>query len=326
MTKLLHMENMKRVYHLIIVDESQSMEKMEEWGIEQVVSIVSAVRKTKNECPEILHYVSCYGFNSMDWRYVYDRTEISEIEAVEDDFCLSCIGASPLYDARGTALTDLQASVNDSDEVHVTVISDGKENFSKKYDAMAVATLLGELKASGWHFAYVGTDEESLLSQKSKYSKVTFFPRTDWIALEYECKASEYDDDDLDDKDANDDYMLTMKRLIRRVVEELRDKAVCVPSAGSFEQIYAECEYDQNAMNLTHVLLRIVPAPAHVNPEGDLRYVEVVGYRLPLPFKSRLTIKRGTTNEIITYLNDVGAVVERVMEVVPQLGFNLIDV
>ena len=120
--------------------------------------------------------------------------------------------------------------------------------------------------------------------------------------------------------------MLTIKELLREVVEELQDKAVRVPTAGSFDPVYAECECDQKAIGLTHIMLRIIPVPAHVNPSDKLRYVEIVGYRLPLPFKSSQIIKRGTKEEISDYLDDVDSVVNCMMEVIPQLGFNLMDI
>lgn len=120
--------------------------------------------------------------------------------------------------------------------------------------------------------------------------------------------------------------MLTIETLIRMTVEELQYKALWVPIAETFGPLYAECECDKDAIGLTHIMLKIIPVPAHVDASGEQRYIEVVGYKLPAPFKSSQIIKRGTKEDITAYLDDAETAVKRIMEVIPRLASNLMDV
>lgn len=116
------------------------------------------------------------------------------------------------------------------------------------------------------------------------------------------------------------------ERSIKAMVEALRSRAVEIPASGDFDMAYAEVENEDKSICLTHILLRIIPVPSHLDSDGNLRYLEVVGYRMPKPYKSAQIIKRGTKEEIIEYLDDVDAVVKRVQEIAPQLGYNLNDI
>jgi hypothetical protein len=62
----------------------------------------------------------------------------------------------------GISLTKLRHQLNkeEQNQVLVTIITDGYENASREYSGIAIKKLVGELKAQGWVFAYIGTNQD----------------------------------------------------------------------------------------------------------------------------------------------------------------------
>ena len=72
------------------------------------------------------------------------------------------MGGTPLFDAIGTTVDQLRKNTDTmmSDYlVLVTIISDGLENSSTKYTSDKVSMMIEELSEKGWCFSYMGTDE-----------------------------------------------------------------------------------------------------------------------------------------------------------------------
>ena len=67
---------------------------------------------------------------------------------------------TPLFDAMGRSLNELKNHVSDEDVVLVTIITDGYENASREYSGHDIKNLVAELKARGWVFAYIGTNQD----------------------------------------------------------------------------------------------------------------------------------------------------------------------
>lgn len=67
---------------------------------------------------------------------------------------------TPLFDAMGRSLNELKNHVSDEDVVLVTIITDGYENASREYSGRDIKNLVAELKAKGWVFAYIGTNQD----------------------------------------------------------------------------------------------------------------------------------------------------------------------
>lgn len=60
----------------------------------------------------------------------------------------------------GRSLNELKNHVSDEDVVLVTIITDGYENASREYSGHDIKNLVAELKAKGWVFAYIGTNQD----------------------------------------------------------------------------------------------------------------------------------------------------------------------
>ena len=69
---------------------------------------------------------------------------------------------TPLYDAMGNAITNLQRYINEDDNVLVTVITDGYENSSVEWNHQRVFQLVEDLKKKNWLFTYIGANQDAL--------------------------------------------------------------------------------------------------------------------------------------------------------------------
>ncbi len=147
-----------RVFNLIILDESGSMQSIKKEAIDSVnetVQTICAAQK-KNEDQE--HYVSLITFND-NVKTTYDCVPAEEVkELTADTYCPACCTA--LYDAMGLSLNALRPKVAADDRVLVTVVTDGYENSSREYSGKAIKALVDELKGKGWVFAYIGANQD----------------------------------------------------------------------------------------------------------------------------------------------------------------------
>lgn len=149
----------KRVFNLIILDESGSMSSIERQAIDGVNETVQTIRVAQKKHDEQAHYVTLVSFNSDAVKTIYDKVEANRVEELSNEqYQPSC--CTPLYDAMGNALTKLRKSVADDDVVLVTVITDGYGNASHEYNAASIKSLVESLKAKGWIFTYIGANQD----------------------------------------------------------------------------------------------------------------------------------------------------------------------
>lgn len=147
-----------RIFNLIIIDESGSMQSIKRAAIDSVNETIQTIRSAEQKHPEQEHYVSLVSFND-DVKTIYDCVEVEQVKEINDEtYQPSCCTA--LYDAMGISLTKLRKRVAESDKVLVTVVTDGYENTSKEYSGKAIKALVDELKAKGWVFAYIGANQD----------------------------------------------------------------------------------------------------------------------------------------------------------------------
>lgn len=147
-----------RIFNLIIIDESGSMQSIKRAAIDSVNETIQTIRSAEQKHPEQEHYVSLVSFND-DVKTIFDCAEVEQVKEINDEtYQPSCCTA--LYDAMGISLTKLRKRVAESDKVLVTVVTDGYENASKEYSGKAIKALVDELKAKGWVFAYIGANQD----------------------------------------------------------------------------------------------------------------------------------------------------------------------
>lgn len=148
----------KRIFNLIILDESGSMQSIKKEAVDSVNETVQTIRAAERKNADQEHFVSLVTFND-NVKTVYDCVPAVEVkELTSEDYYPDCCTA--LYDAMGLSLNVLRPKVTENDRILVTVVTDGYENASKEYDGKAIKALIDELKGKGWVFAYIGANQD----------------------------------------------------------------------------------------------------------------------------------------------------------------------
>ena len=147
-----------RIFNLIIIDESGSMQSIKKQAIDSVNETIQTIRSAQTKHEEQEHYVSLITFND-NVKTIYDCVPVSEVtELTYETYQPACCTA--LYDSMGLSVNALRKKVAEVDKVLVTVVTDGYENASKEYSGKAIKVLVDELKAKGWVFAYIGANQD----------------------------------------------------------------------------------------------------------------------------------------------------------------------
>lgn len=149
--------NNKRVFNLIIVDESGSMCVIEREALAGINETIDTVKKMQNVHPEMEQNITLITFDSGHFNVHYDNTPAAETRQLSTrDYRPS--GGTPLYDAIGKGIAKLNALATEDDNVLVTIITDGEENCSREYNLKMINTLISKLKKQNWTFTLIGTD------------------------------------------------------------------------------------------------------------------------------------------------------------------------
>ena len=149
----------KKIYNLIILDESGSMQNIKLQAITGLNETLQTIKSAQDKYDNQSHYVTLVSFNSSKVKTIYDCCPIHEVhEICSYDYLPNA--CTPLYDAMGISLTKLRTEVKDEDNVLVTIITDGYENASREYSGKAIVQLVEELRANGWIFAYIGANQD----------------------------------------------------------------------------------------------------------------------------------------------------------------------
>ena len=150
---------MKRVFNLIIVDESGSMCVIEKQALMGLNETIETVKKMQGLHKDMEQRVTLITFDSSHKRYVFDNVPARATHKLTNkDYRPG--GATPLYDAIGMTLSDLEAvaATHEDATAVVTIITDGYENSSTEYTGPKVAKMIEALKEKGWTFNFIGAN------------------------------------------------------------------------------------------------------------------------------------------------------------------------
>ena len=148
---------MKRVFNMIIVDESGSMCVIERQALAGINETIETVKKMQQLHPDMEQRISLLTFDSGHKTFKYDNVKADNVNTLSArDY--NPRGGTPLYDAIGISIAKLNAQTSEKDKVLVTIITDGEENCSEEYNLHMLKTLISKMKKQGWTFTLIGTD------------------------------------------------------------------------------------------------------------------------------------------------------------------------
>ena len=151
----------QKIYNLIVLDASGSMYSIRNEAIAGVVETVQTIRTAQKDNANQEHLFSLVVFNGRSIATVYDRMPITKVPDLnENDY--QPTDNTPLYDAMGNSITNLQRYINEDDNVLVTVITDGYENSSVEWNHQRIYQLVEDLKKKNWLFTYIGANQDAL--------------------------------------------------------------------------------------------------------------------------------------------------------------------
>ncbi len=159
----------KRVFNLIIVDESGSMEVIREQAFSGMNETLETVRKLEEKFTDTAQIVTLVTFDSNHFTVHFDNTYAYYTKDLEWNDYNPC-GCTPLYDAMGRAISTVFAQARKEDNVIVTVITDGEENSSREWTLSKIKGLIEKLKNQNWTFNLIGTDNLDVESMAHRFS------------------------------------------------------------------------------------------------------------------------------------------------------------
>ena len=156
------------VYHLIVLDESGSMDCVTRQTISGCNETIQTIRMMQESNKDTqVHYVSIYLFESGRSRYIVHNQPVGEVKNITDKDYRPA-GCTPLFDALGFTLTEMKEIMGQPDTLgYVTIITDGEENSSRRYTLEDVRNLIDELKKKDVIFSFIGANIDAAEYAKS---------------------------------------------------------------------------------------------------------------------------------------------------------------
>ncbi len=148
---------MKRVFNLLVVDESGSMCVIERQALAGINETLSTIKKMQKMHDNLEQRVTLITFDSTHKKLIYDNVSADKVKLLSQRDYNPC-GGTPLYDAIGMGISKINAQASEGDSVLVTIITDGEENCSEEFNLGMIKNLIEKLKKQNWTFTFIGTD------------------------------------------------------------------------------------------------------------------------------------------------------------------------
>ena len=152
------------IYNVIILDESGSMSSIYKETLLSMNEVLGGIRKNQEEYPDQKNFVTIVTFEGNGISGIKLRRDRVPIETIanftEKDYQPG--GCTPLYDAMGKTLNELEGLVHEDDRVMATIITDGYENASEEYSGKTIKALVDRLREKGWTLAYIGANQDAV--------------------------------------------------------------------------------------------------------------------------------------------------------------------
>lgn len=169
-------------FNLIVLDESGSMNSMRAATIEGCNSVINAAREVQAENTDTQHslmsiYAFQSGYSERPSRYLIKHQPVAGVaDLTEKDY--RPWGGTPLYDAVGETLTELDAVASTHVDATgiITIITDGMENSSTRFSHADCVRLIDRFKEMGWAVNFIGAniDVEKVSAELHIDNRVSF--------------------------------------------------------------------------------------------------------------------------------------------------------
>lgn len=181
---------MNRTELVFILDRSGSMGGLETDTIGGFNSTIEAQRKLEGETR-----VSTILFDNQ-FEELHDRIDLKDIQALTSQQYF-VRGSTALYDAVAMGIRKIanaQSAVKTTaraDKVIVVIITDGYENSSRETSAAMLKKMIGEKRAEGWEFIFMGANIDATLAAGeigiSASNAANYVPDSQGVKIQYEC-------------------------------------------------------------------------------------------------------------------------------------------
>ena len=150
-----------QIHNLIILDESGSMMSIKDQIISGFNETVQSIHSAENKFPNQEHTISVITFNSNEIKTLHLCDSVNQLKEIDGEK-YNPNSLTPLFDAIGSAISQLNAKINTNLEhqVLVTILTDGEENASIEFTGEDIKKIIENLKTKNWTFTYIGTDHD----------------------------------------------------------------------------------------------------------------------------------------------------------------------
>lgn len=149
-----------KVHNLIIVDESGSMRAIYHAALNGMNETLKTIQQAATDCPDQAQEVTLVTFDTQHYKTHFNSAPAAKTHLLTNrDYIPG--GCTPLYDAMGKALTELEPKVKENEVALVTVITDGLENASCEFTLADIRALVDRLDKAGWVFSYIGANQDA---------------------------------------------------------------------------------------------------------------------------------------------------------------------
>jgi len=159
--KEINLQIKNKVYNLIILDESGSMESIKSNIISGFNEVIQTIKSMEKKFPEQEHFISFITFNGTGIKTILENQPVKKAAELNEKM-YKPNSLTPLFDAIGTGINNLRNKIENEKncDVLVTILTDGLENASKEYSGKQIKELIEILKMNNWTFTYIGTDHD----------------------------------------------------------------------------------------------------------------------------------------------------------------------
>jgi len=154
-----------KIYNVVIIDESGSMSSLTNNVIKGFNDLLGEIKKTQVKNKDVQeHLITLVLFDDPDnIKVINDKADLLLAKELSTE-TYRPRGCTALLDAIGSTLTALEPVVDAQEDGlgMVTIITDGYENSSVKYNGEDIFKLIGRLREKGWDFNFMGASEDFL--------------------------------------------------------------------------------------------------------------------------------------------------------------------